>query len=79
MLVGTGGGKKLLFAFGDKRVTKTVEGVDVGHHAGGAVKDAKVVTKEFLGQATYLMKWAFVIEHVLCGVAIAEPVKVGAP
>ena len=69
----------MLFVFGDKRVAKAVEGIDIGHHAGRTVKDAKVVTKEFLGQATYLMKWAFVTEHVLCGVAIAEPVKVGAP
>jgi hypothetical protein len=40
----------------------TSEGVNVFHHAGGAVKDGKVITKELLSPTTNLMNVSTVLK-----------------
>ena len=60
-------------------VIEMVEGVAVTHHARRVVNEGEVVSKELLGNAADLVNISSVVEQLLHGVAVAEPIEVGAP
>ena len=60
-------------------VIETVEGITVTHHARRVVDKGEVVTKELLGNATDLVNVSSVVKQLLHGVAVTEPIEVGAP
>ena len=60
-------------------VMEMVEGVAVVHHACRAVDEGEVVSKELLGDAADLVNVSSVVEQLLHGVAVTEPIEVGAP
>ena len=70
---------ELLFVFGNQRFVKAVESVNVDHHASWAVNHGKVITKEFLSEATDLMQGAFVVQDFFDCIAVAKPVKMSSP
>ena len=57
-------------------VIEMVEGIAVMHHACRVVDKGEVVSKELLGDAVNV---SGVVEQLLHGVAVAEPIEVGAP
>ena len=60
-------------------VVETVEGITVAHHACRAVDEGEVVSKELLGDVADLVNVSSVVEQLLHGVAVTEPIEVGAP
>ena len=60
-------------------VVEAVEGVTVAHHACRVVDKGEVVSKELLGNAADLADVPGVVEQLLHGVAVTEPIEVGAP
>jgi hypothetical protein len=67
------------FVGGSEVVVEAGEGVNVAHHAGRAVDDGEMVTEEVLGPPADLMDLDVVLQDLLDGTAVAEPVEKGAP
>ena len=63
----------------NERVVVADEGVAVMHHACRAVDKGEVVSKELLGDVADLVNVSSVVEQLLHGVAVTEPIEVGAP
>ena len=63
----------------NERVLEAIEGVAVMHHACWVVDKGEVVSKELLGNAADLVNVSSVVEQLLHGVAVTEPIEVGAP
>ena len=60
-------------------VIEMVEGIAVMHHVCRVVDEGEVVSKELLGDVADLVNVSSVVEQLLHGVAVAEPIEVGAP
>ena len=60
-------------------VIEMVMGITVTHHVRRAVDKGEVVSKELLGDVADLVNVSSVVEQLLHGVAVAEPIEVGAP
>lgn len=64
----------------NKRVIETAaKAINVSHHTGRPVEDAKKITKEFLSPATDLVDRSSVLQNLFDCTAIAQPEEFGTP